>query len=82
MSALTWQQCDKVPLEHRLEIGVDLTVLIVAHARQQVLHEVHLARLAPLGEVLKTEFPLRLVRGRGVFLAHWVVQHSGCELYG
>ena len=44
----TWQRCDEVPLQHGFEVGVDVAVLVVTHAGDQVLHKLHLVRLRPL----------------------------------
>lgn len=44
----TWQCSDEVPLQHRFEVGVDVAVLVVAHAGDQALHKLHLVSLRPL----------------------------------
>ena len=44
----TWQRRDEVPLQHGFEVGVDVAVLVMTHAGDQVLHELHLVCLRPL----------------------------------
>lgn len=44
---LTGQHADEVALQHGLEVRVDVPVLVVAHARQQLLHKLHLQAMPP-----------------------------------
>ena len=60
MCMCTWQRCDEVPLEHGLEVGVDVSVLVVAHARDEVLHKLHLVPLRPLVKQLDAHVLLLL----------------------
>jgi len=58
---ITWQERDKVPLQHGLEESVDVTVLIMAHAGQQVLDKLNLVLLAPSLKLAQTQVTLRQV---------------------
>lgn len=48
MELFTWQRSDEVPLQHGFEVGVDVTVLVVAHTGDQALNKLHLVGLRPL----------------------------------
>lgn len=73
---LTGQQADEVSLQHRFEVEVDVSVLVVAHACEQVLDELHLVGLAPALEIREACLPLRRVLRRGLFLPRRVVQYG------
>lgn len=72
----TWQEGDKVPLQHGLEEGVDVAVLIMAHAGQQVLDELNLVLLAPSLKLAQTQVALRQVVSREFSFLQIVAQHS------
>ena len=60
----TGQGGDEVSLQHWLEEAVHLTVLVVTHARDEVLHKVHLLRRIPPVKVDDALVTLRQVAGR------------------
>lgn len=79
--SLTWQKRDEISLQHRLEIRIDMPVLVMTHSRQQLLDEMHLLRLAPSFEELHTELLLLSVlrrhhRRRWLFLTDGVIKYS------
>lgn len=60
---LTGQQRYEVTLQHWLEEGVDVSVLVVAHRGQQLLNKVDLIGFVPLHEVGETRFAFGLEGG-------------------
>lgn len=58
---LTWQGSDEVPLQHGFQVGVYVSMLVVAHVGDEVLHKLHLVRLWPLVEKFDADVLLLLV---------------------
>lgn len=73
-TALTRQQRDEVALQHRLQVRIDVAVLVVAHGAQQLLDEFHLIGFVPFDEYREARFAFRLEGGRQFFFARRIVQ--------